>query len=163
MSIYSLTVFSQYRKNTYASYVLMDQRATRYIASVASRRWIVWLWLRGASAMAISQQTGVSLSTVYRWVRRWHEEGSVEARPYRRRHIKGVCAVESVAQGTVYSPLTSHVSETKLQEPLPSINRGSADVVSPAAMRNTFRYQDAYHSYKMPCFCPRYSLHSQTS
>ncbi|MPC77728.1 hypothetical protein E2C01_072192 [Portunus trituberculatus] len=60
----------------------MDHRVTRYIASITSRKWIVWLWLRGASAMAISQQTGVSLSTVYRWVRRWHEEGTVEARSF---------------------------------------------------------------------------------
>lgn len=51
---------------------------------MAERARIVWLWLGGASARAISHQTGASLSTVYRWVRRWQEEGTVETKPYQR-------------------------------------------------------------------------------
>lgn len=54
-------------------------------AVLAERTWIVWLWLEGASARSISQMTGASLSTVYRWVRRWQDEGSVATRPYHRR------------------------------------------------------------------------------
>lgn len=46
---------------------------------------IVWMWLRGMSAREISLETGASLCTVYRWVRRWQEEGNVETRPYRGR------------------------------------------------------------------------------
>lgn len=41
---------------------------------------IVWLWLGGASVRAISQQTGASLSTVYRWIRRCHGRNSIKFR-----------------------------------------------------------------------------------
>lgn len=54
-------------------------------AILAERARIVWLWLGGASARSISQQTGASLSVVYRWIHRWQEEGSVRTRPYQRR------------------------------------------------------------------------------
>lgn len=54
-------------------------------AVLAERAKIVLLWLGGSSARSISQQTGASLSTVYRWIHRWQEEGSVETKPYQRR------------------------------------------------------------------------------
>lgn len=63
----------------------MDQRLGHRPAVMAERARIVWLWLGGASARAISHQTGASLSTVYRWVLRWQEEGTVETKPYYRR------------------------------------------------------------------------------
>lgn len=53
-------------------------------AVIAERARIVWLWLGGESARSISQQTGASLSTVYRWIRRW-QEGSIYTKPYHRR------------------------------------------------------------------------------
>ncbi|KAK3855888.1 hypothetical protein Pcinc_037737 [Petrolisthes cinctipes] len=43
---------------------------------------IVKLWREGASKRAISREMGVSLSTVYRWIRVWRKEGRVETRPY---------------------------------------------------------------------------------
>lgn len=63
----------------------MDRSLVNSPTLVAARACIVWLWLDGASARAISRQTGASLSTVYRWVRRWQEEGTVETKPYHRR------------------------------------------------------------------------------
>lgn len=59
---------------------------TKSVAAANLRENIVWLWLMGSSAMDISKQMGVSLSTVYRWVRRWQEEGTVENRQDRRRY-----------------------------------------------------------------------------
>lgn len=39
---------------------------------------IVRLWLWGLSPRVIARTTGVSVSTVHRWVRRWREEGTIE-------------------------------------------------------------------------------------
>lgn len=63
----------------------MDRRRTNSQAVVAERSRIVLLWMGGTSAKLISKQTGSSLSTVYRWIRRWQEEGSVKTRPYHRK------------------------------------------------------------------------------
>lgn len=41
----------------------------------------VWLWVEGWSARAIAQHTGTSVTTVYRWIRRWQREGNVHDRP----------------------------------------------------------------------------------
>lgn len=38
---------------------------------------IVRMWLWGLSPRVIARTTGVSVSTVHRWVRRWREEGTV--------------------------------------------------------------------------------------
>ncbi|KAK3892676.1 hypothetical protein Pcinc_003469 [Petrolisthes cinctipes] len=62
----------------------MERRMSNSPAILAERARIVWLWLGGASARSISQQTGASLSVVYRWIHRWQEEGSVRTRPYHR-------------------------------------------------------------------------------
>ncbi|KAK3878422.1 hypothetical protein Pcinc_017006 [Petrolisthes cinctipes] len=42
---------------------------------------IVWLWVEGWSVKAIAQHTGTSITTVYRWIRRWQKEGNVSDRP----------------------------------------------------------------------------------
>lgn len=41
----------------------------------------VWLWVEGWSAKAIAQHTSTSVTTVYRWIRRWQREGNVHDRP----------------------------------------------------------------------------------
>lgn len=41
----------------------------------------VWLWVEGWSVRAIAQHTGTSVTTVYRWIRRWQKEGNVHDRP----------------------------------------------------------------------------------
>lgn len=46
----------------------------------ADRIKIIWLWLIGLPARIISLYTGTSIRTVSRWIRRWKEEGHVEAR-----------------------------------------------------------------------------------
>ncbi|ROT79300.1 Variant Ionotropic Glutamate Receptor [Penaeus vannamei] len=42
---------------------------------------IVRLWQSGLSARLIADETGTSTTTVYRWVRRWQEDGNVENKP----------------------------------------------------------------------------------
>lgn len=46
---------------------------------------MICLWLAGMSAREISCCTGASMSTVYRWVRRWQAGDSVEAKHSRGR------------------------------------------------------------------------------
>lgn len=46
---------------------------------------ILKMWLEGFSARTISMQTGVSMSTVYRRVRRWREGRMEATRPYQTR------------------------------------------------------------------------------
>lgn len=50
---------------------------------LAERTRLVRLWLAGVPVKYISAESGASLSTVYRWIRRWRECGSLETRPYR--------------------------------------------------------------------------------
>lgn len=66
--------------------VIMERRISKNSPAVLiERARIVCLWLGGASARSISQETGVSLSVVYRWIHRWQEEGTIKSRPYNRR------------------------------------------------------------------------------
>lgn len=73
----------------------MDEGISNTPAVVAERARIVWLWLGGASARSVSQQTGASLSTVYRWIRRWQEEGSVRTRPFHKGKLKTLWCEQS--------------------------------------------------------------------
>lgn len=86
----------------------MERRMSNNPAILAERARIVWLWLGGASARSISQQTGASLSVVYRWIHRWQEEGSVRTRPYKRRlrKLKWTENPRLISTGRVALPMT---------------------------------------------------------
>lgn len=59
-----------------------DNNSTSTRTVKAERERIIRMWQQGSSARVISQATGISVSTVHRWVRRWREEGTVNTRPY---------------------------------------------------------------------------------
>ncbi|XP_064099440.1 uncharacterized protein LOC135210479 [Macrobrachium nipponense] len=44
------------------------------------RAHLIGLWFRGASVPFISKRTGFSISSVYRWIKRWQEEGHLHSR-----------------------------------------------------------------------------------
>ncbi|KAK3892810.1 hypothetical protein Pcinc_003398 [Petrolisthes cinctipes] len=44
------------------------------------RAGFVWLWVQGWPVQAIAQHTGTSVTTVYKWIRRWQREGNVETK-----------------------------------------------------------------------------------
>ncbi|XP_063885581.1 uncharacterized protein LOC135113884 [Scylla paramamosain] len=44
------------------------------------RAGFVWMWVSGMSLRAIARCTGASVTTVYRWIRRWQREGHVLTR-----------------------------------------------------------------------------------
>lgn len=62
----------------------MQRQSLSKIIVHAFRTRMIWLWLAGLSAREIACYTGASVSTVYRWVRRWQSGGSLEAK-----HSKG--------------------------------------------------------------------------
>ncbi|KAK4326019.1 hypothetical protein Pmani_003442 [Petrolisthes manimaculis] len=49
--------------------------------TLEDRAKFIWLWVKGNSARNIAKETGTSVTTVYRWIRRWRERGVVENRP----------------------------------------------------------------------------------
>lgn len=46
------------------------------------RTTIIRLWLQGLCVRDISYLTRASMTTVYRWVKRWQDNGTVMTRPY---------------------------------------------------------------------------------
>lgn len=59
-------------------------RETR-TTTVADRTLIVWLWERGTPPRTIACNVSTSLTTVYRWIRRWRHGGSLRNKqPIRR-------------------------------------------------------------------------------
>lgn len=48
---------------------------------VSDRARFVVMWLEGVSIREIAVRTGISVTTVYRWLRRWQREGTVSTRP----------------------------------------------------------------------------------
>ena len=45
------------------------------------RAGFVWLWAYGVPIRNIAVRSGTSITTVYRWIRRWQREGHVNSRP----------------------------------------------------------------------------------
>lgn len=72
----SSLLFTTFNRN------FMDMKNAHSRTIMADRLVMVWMWMNGASARRISSHTGASISTVYRWIRRWHDEGTLETRPY---------------------------------------------------------------------------------
>ncbi|XP_066985186.1 uncharacterized protein [Macrobrachium rosenbergii] len=60
---------------------IMSKRRSNKPTAVDDRARIVWMWVGGKSAYSIAQETGTSMTTVYRWLRRWKHEGNVLTRP----------------------------------------------------------------------------------
>lgn len=59
----------------------MEGRQPSRTTNTTQRARMVWMWVGGQSARTIAQATGASVSTVYRWIRRWEQEGNIHTRP----------------------------------------------------------------------------------
>lgn len=57
----------------------MERRVARTRQFLGDRLDIIWLWLDGLPTKDISLKTGVSVSTVYRWIRRWQKNRHPDA------------------------------------------------------------------------------------
>lgn len=47
---------------------------------ISDRAAIVCMWASGRSVREVARETGSSVTTVYRWIRRWRQEGSLSTR-----------------------------------------------------------------------------------
>lgn len=65
---------------------IMEAQRIRGSTPMARRAMIVWLWSRGLPARTIAQEAKTSITTVYRWIRRWKEVGSIATRYHTGRH-----------------------------------------------------------------------------
>lgn len=77
---------------------MTSRRIKRFLMKDARSR-IVWLWLAGCPARDISILTGASVSTVYRWLRRFQGAYSV-----------GNVMEESIETSSGYLALWSHLN-----------------------------------------------------
>lgn len=63
----------------------METQGTSRFPPEADRALVVWMWECGQSARTIARDVHISVTTVYRWVRQWKQEGSLTARPRSRK------------------------------------------------------------------------------
>lgn len=47
----------------------------------SERAKFIYLWMEGKPVKEIAKDAGTSTTTVYRWIRRWRNEGAIESRP----------------------------------------------------------------------------------
>lgn len=66
----------------------MDLTRLHQTTNLADRSRFVWMWSIGMSARSIAQETGASVTTICRWIRRWRKEGHINTRPRRGRPRK---------------------------------------------------------------------------
>ena len=52
---------------------------------IQERARIVWMWAYKIPARTIAREIGMSVSSVYKWIQRWRQEGTVNTRPRSRR------------------------------------------------------------------------------
>ncbi|XP_071540828.1 glutamate receptor 4-like [Panulirus ornatus] len=80
--------------------------------SADDRAQFVLMWVEGVSARDIAVETGASVSTVYRWIRRWQRDGSISTR--RRRCVSRMITQIKVPRNTraTNSPLPNTSMDT---------------------------------------------------
>lgn len=62
--------------------IILDRTMHRRKATnLDDRAVFVWKWVCGRSVRTIAYETGSSMTTVSRWIRRWKREGNVNTRP----------------------------------------------------------------------------------
>lgn len=97
---------------------------------LVKRARIVQLWQKGTAVRTISRKTGASVTTVYRWIRRWQEEGTLKTRPYRKRPRAATwqreVAIAASSLSSTYSvklnnwDWSAHLCYSRLLNPYPS-------------------------------------------
>ncbi|KAG7162339.1 putative Glutamate receptor-like 78, partial [Homarus americanus] len=61
----------------------MQKRCVPKTTELADRTRFVRMWMDGESARTIAEKSGTSVTTVYRWIRRWQQKGNVNTMPRR--------------------------------------------------------------------------------
>lgn len=91
------------------------------------RRRFVWLWLAGMSVRTIARVTGSSMTTVWRWVNRWRNEGNICSR----------------------YPTEVRLSENRLPHTLSTSYKAQPQLpaTTMAMSGHLFRSEDSFHRY----------------
>lgn len=66
---------------------MMECKRLYRTTTLAERQRFVVLWLNGSSARTIAQQTGMSATTVCRWIKRWRQENNLLSQPRKISYI----------------------------------------------------------------------------
>lgn len=102
--------------------------------TLADRTRFVWLWRSGLSARNIAQESGTSVTTVCRWIRRWRREGNVATRPRSGRPRKtekqrtdSLCSNMHHLAAEKNDQLINWFLQTRVQGFLPWWNKNSSE------------------------------------
>ncbi|XP_068250122.1 probable glutamate receptor [Palaemon carinicauda] len=60
----------------------MTRRSKTAQTSINERSKMIWMWLNGIRVRNISVSMGTSQGTVYRWIRRWREKGTLDSKSH---------------------------------------------------------------------------------
>ncbi|KAK3875535.1 hypothetical protein Pcinc_019584 [Petrolisthes cinctipes] len=126
--------------------------------SKLERENIISKWQEGCSSRDISQASGISLSTVHRWVRRWREEGTLDTKKYYSRQWASPLAAAAAATSYSYTRLKQSANEAgHMSCPLQffygisrSLNDYSAECMAKGILPSQHRY--LFHNC-IPPFC----------
>nr|XP_053641796.1 uncharacterized protein LOC128695320 [Cherax quadricarinatus] len=69
------------RRLSYPVCGIMERQRLIRSTDLMDRARFVRMWVSGKTTRAIARETGSSITTVSRWIRRWKSEGNVNARP----------------------------------------------------------------------------------
>ena len=95
------------------------------------RAGFVWLWASGMPVRDIAVRSGTSVTTVYRWIRRWQREGHVNSKTRNCRLVVPATPSPHKQLSTLGQPVaTSSVS---------SCNTGAFPAISPGAALPTIQ------------------------
>ncbi|KAG7162331.1 putative variant ionotropic glutamate receptor-like 5, partial [Homarus americanus] len=102
----SLRIFPWKSANLCTRIGIMGRRHRMRQTALNERARIIRLWVDGTSARAIAQTTGTSASTVYRWIHRWEQEGSINTKSrIRRSTYKKRCNLGTLTSTEIMPPL----------------------------------------------------------
>lgn len=124
--------------------------------AVSERALIVWKWKCGLTPRIIAEEVNTSLTTVYRWIRRWKQSGSVRSRPRtgrprvsvgeRLRGPAGVTDTQLVPSPStgVFFNLQSYSNHQSPYHQEHSHHRMHSSVQQTELLRNVNRYSPVY-------------------
>ena len=92
---------------------MADGRANS-AAVITSRTRIIALWECNLPVAEIARRTGLHRSTIYKWITRWQQEGSLKTRPRSgRRRATTPDQDQRIAQASQRNPFTSAIQLTR--------------------------------------------------
>lgn len=125
--------------------------------SKSDRQNIISMWQGGCSTRDISRTTGISVSTIHRWIRRWRNEGTVETRKYySTQWTTPLPTFHPCTQAHQTPYQEAHSCSLPLFYRIRFLNTYGSEYM-PKGMPITKRYY-LYHYMKIPPFCKSFLM-----